>query len=218
MDIIVSEWMGYFLLYESMLDTVLYARDKWLNPTTGIILPDRCTMYVSGIEDAEYRTAKLDWWTNVYGFKMTAIQRMAVHEPLVDTAAAKQVCTSACKLLDVDVMKVTREEMNGWTRPFQLRMERDDYVHAYVVYFTCDFSLGTEKVHFSTGPTAPYTHWKSTILYLDEPLTVCKGEMINGTMRVKKNDKNPRDLDIEVDTHFLGKFDQFTSTKSFRLR
>lgn len=26
-DIIVSEWMGYFLLYESMLDTVLYARD-----------------------------------------------------------------------------------------------------------------------------------------------------------------------------------------------
>ena len=27
-DIIISEWMGYFLLYESMLDTVLYARDK----------------------------------------------------------------------------------------------------------------------------------------------------------------------------------------------
>jgi protein arginine N-methyltransferase 1 len=22
--------MGYFLIYESMLDTVLYARDKWL--------------------------------------------------------------------------------------------------------------------------------------------------------------------------------------------
>jgi len=29
-DIIISEWMGYFLLYESMFDTVLYARDKWL--------------------------------------------------------------------------------------------------------------------------------------------------------------------------------------------
>lgn len=27
-DIIVSEWMGYFLLYESMLNTVLFARDK----------------------------------------------------------------------------------------------------------------------------------------------------------------------------------------------
>ena len=137
-DIIVSEWMGYFLLYESMLDTVLYARDKWLSPG-GLILPDRCTMYVCGIEDAEYRTAKLDWWSNVYGFKMSAIQRMAVHEPLVDTAAAKQVCTSTCKLLDVDVMKVTRDEMNGWQQNFQLKMERDDYVHAYVVHFTCDF-------------------------------------------------------------------------------
>ena len=29
-DIIISEWMGYFLLYESMLDTVLVARDKFL--------------------------------------------------------------------------------------------------------------------------------------------------------------------------------------------
>lgn len=29
-DVIISEWMGYFLLYESMLDTVLLARDKYL--------------------------------------------------------------------------------------------------------------------------------------------------------------------------------------------
>lgn len=29
-DVIISEWMGYFLLFESMLDSVLYARDKWL--------------------------------------------------------------------------------------------------------------------------------------------------------------------------------------------
>ena len=29
-DVILSEWMGYFLFYESMLDTVIFARDKWL--------------------------------------------------------------------------------------------------------------------------------------------------------------------------------------------
>ncbi len=29
-DIIISEWMGYFLLYESMFDTVIFAREKWL--------------------------------------------------------------------------------------------------------------------------------------------------------------------------------------------
>ena len=31
-DVIVSEWMGYFLLFESMLDSVIYAREKWLRP------------------------------------------------------------------------------------------------------------------------------------------------------------------------------------------
>ena len=29
-DIIISEWMGYFLVFESMFDSVIYARDKWL--------------------------------------------------------------------------------------------------------------------------------------------------------------------------------------------
>ena len=29
-DIIISEWMGYFLLYESMFDSVLFAKEKWL--------------------------------------------------------------------------------------------------------------------------------------------------------------------------------------------
>ena len=40
MDIIISEWMGYCLFYESMLDTVLYARDKVSTTHTFfIILP-----------------------------------------------------------------------------------------------------------------------------------------------------------------------------------
>ena len=44
-DVIVSEWMGYFLLFESMLDSVLYARDRWLQPE-GLLLPDRCTISI----------------------------------------------------------------------------------------------------------------------------------------------------------------------------
>ncbi len=57
-DIIISEWMGYFLLYESMLDTVLYARDKYLK-TGGLIFPDKATIYMAGIEDGEYKDEKI---------------------------------------------------------------------------------------------------------------------------------------------------------------
>jgi protein arginine N-methyltransferase 1 len=57
-DIIISEWMGYFLLYESMLDTVLYARDKYL-VKDGLIFPDKATIFMAGIEDGEYKDEKI---------------------------------------------------------------------------------------------------------------------------------------------------------------
>ena len=55
-DVIISEWMGYCLFYESMLDTVLYARDKWLAPT-GLMFPDKATLYVCAIEDRQYKVS-----------------------------------------------------------------------------------------------------------------------------------------------------------------
>lgn len=57
-DIIISEWMGYFLLYESMLDTVLYARDRYLG-AEGKIFPDKATIYMAGIEDGDYKEEKI---------------------------------------------------------------------------------------------------------------------------------------------------------------
>ena len=57
-DIIISEWMGYFLLYESMLDTVLYARDRYLKEG-GLIFPDKAMIFMAGIEDGEYKEEKI---------------------------------------------------------------------------------------------------------------------------------------------------------------
>lgn len=42
-----SEWMGYFLLYESMLDSVIYARDKFLSKN-GILMPNLACLYLAG--------------------------------------------------------------------------------------------------------------------------------------------------------------------------
>ena len=57
-DIIISEWMGYFLLYESMLDTVLLARDKYLKPD-GMIFPDKASIHMAAIEDGDYKEEKI---------------------------------------------------------------------------------------------------------------------------------------------------------------
>jgi protein arginine N-methyltransferase 1 len=57
-DIIISEWMGYMLFYESMLDCVLWARDKYLCKKNGKMLPDRCSVFVAAIEDGDYKKQK----------------------------------------------------------------------------------------------------------------------------------------------------------------
>ena len=48
-DVIISEWMGYFLLRESMFDSVLCARDKWMKPG-GAMFPSHAKMYLSAIK------------------------------------------------------------------------------------------------------------------------------------------------------------------------
>ncbi|KAJ2265511.1 hypothetical protein J3F81_005812, partial [Coemansia sp. RSA 371] len=52
-DIIISEWMGYFLLFEAMLDSVLVARDRFLAPG-GLLAPSASYIYVTAISDTEY--------------------------------------------------------------------------------------------------------------------------------------------------------------------
>ena len=40
-----------------MLDSVLFARDKWLSPT-GLMFPDQVTFHVVGVEDIQYKDDK----------------------------------------------------------------------------------------------------------------------------------------------------------------
>ncbi|KAL0480924.1 type I protein arginine methyltransferase PRMT1 [Acrasis kona] len=202
-DIIISEWMGYFLLYESMLDTVLYARDKWL-AKDGVIFPDKASLIVCGIEDAEYKDEKINFWDNVYGFDFSCIKKIALTEPLVDVVDPKQIITDTCSILEVDIMTVTKEEL-AFNSEFTLTALRNDYCHALVAYFDMEFTKGHKHIKFSTGPRAKYTHWKQTVFYLLDDLTVYNGQEIKGSLKCKPNANNPRDLDIEIGVTFNGK-------------
>jgi protein arginine N-methyltransferase 3 len=82
-DIIVSEWMGYFLLFEGMLDCVLYARDKWLAPG-GIMAPSRSTVLLAAVENEEWYNEKYHFWNDVYGFKMPIMKNNFLRDAQVD--------------------------------------------------------------------------------------------------------------------------------------
>ncbi|XP_078273205.1 protein arginine N-methyltransferase 1-like isoform X2 [Rhinoraja longicauda] len=215
-DIIISEWMGYSLFYESMLNTVIYARDKWLKPG-GLMFPDRATLYIVAIEDRQFKDFKIHWWEDVYGFDMTCIRNVAIKEPLVDMVDPKQVVTSACLIKEVDIYTVKTEDLS-FSSTFRLQVQRNEYVHALVTYFNIEFTKCHRKTGFSTAPDAPYTHWKQTVFYLEDYLTVKLGEEICGTITVNPNPKNNRDLDFTVELDFRGQLCEASLSHDYKMR
>ncbi|XP_017855945.1 PREDICTED: protein arginine N-methyltransferase 1-B isoform X2 [Drosophila arizonae] len=215
-DIIISEWMGYCLFYESMLDTVLYARDKWLKPN-GMMFPDRGTLYITAIEDRQYKDEKINWWDDVYGFDMSCIRKVAVTEPLVDVVDPKQVVSTACMVKEVDLYTVQKSDLN-FSSKFNLTIKRNDFVQALVTYFNIEFTKCHKRLGFSTSPDSTYTHWKQTVFYLDDHITAKKNEEINGTFQMKPNERNNRDLDFVIDINFKGELSEIQESNTYRMR
>lgn len=60
-DVIVSEWMGYFLLRESMLDSVLLARDRYLKPG-GLMFPSHATLFLAPLGQVKALKDKWQQW------------------------------------------------------------------------------------------------------------------------------------------------------------
>ncbi|KAG2634645.1 probable protein arginine N-methyltransferase 1 [Panicum virgatum] len=215
-DVIISEWMGYFLLFENMLNTVLYARDKWLTDD-GVVLPDRASLHLTAIEDAEYKEDKIEFWNNVYGFDMSCIKKQAMMEPLVDTVDANQIVTNCRLLKTMDISKMTPGDAS-FTVPFKLTAQRNDYIHALVAYFDVSFTKCHKLMGFSTGPRSKATHWKQTVLYLEDVITICEGETLTGSMTVAPNKKNPRDIDIKLKYSINGNRCQVSRTQFYKMR
>ena len=93
-DIIISEWMGYFLLFESMLDSVLYARDRYLSPD-GILLPDSGKICLVGVEDHKGASRHLHCWADMYGFSMSCMRTSVIAEPFVQVVEKEKTVTDS---------------------------------------------------------------------------------------------------------------------------
>eukprot|EP01002_Notosolenus_urceolatus_P001855 NODE_1488_length_1398_cov_319.753892_g1236_i0.p2 GENE.NODE_1488_length_1398_cov_319.753892_g1236_i0~~NODE_1488_length_1398_cov_319.753892_g1236_i0.p2 ORF type:complete len:366 (-),score=154.56 NODE_1488_length_1398_cov_319.753892_g1236_i0:140-1237(-) len=219
-DIIVSEWMGYCLLYESMLNSVLYARDKWLRKKEdgGMMFPSKAQIFIAGIEDAEYKDQKIGFWDMIYGFTFAPFKRVALLEPLVEVAEARQLCTTTATVVEFDLHTCTVEDLNFSDKPFTLQLARKDSVHALICWFDTVFDDCHQRIRIATGPRNPYTHWKQTVFYLDKVLHGLPGEEVHGTMSIQSNKANFRDLDIKFNVDFKGKVNEAKFHQDFRLR
>jgi len=215
-DIIISEWMGYCLFYESMLDTVLFARDKWL-VKGGLMFPDRATLYVCAIEDRPFKEERFDFWDDVYGFDMSCIKNLSLSEPLVEVVNRTAVVTNNCLLKEFDIQTGTKEDI-AFESPFHLQIKRNDYIHALVTFFNVEFSKCHRKTNFSTGPDSLSTHWKQTTFYLRDYITCKKGEELYGVFKMDTSPRNRRDLDFEISATFNGELCQLHEQNKYKMR
>ncbi|KAJ2464984.1 hypothetical protein GGI02_004831 [Coemansia sp. RSA 2322] len=138
-DIIISEWMGYFLLFEAMLDSVLVARDRFLAPG-GLLAPSASYIYLTAIGDEDYINDQVNYWNNVYGFKMSAMKATGpVIEADVEVVPAASVAASRALVAEIDHGTATPAVLD-FSSPFTIVATRDCTIHAFLGYFDVAFS------------------------------------------------------------------------------
>ena len=212
-DVIVSEWMGYALYFENMLTSVLYARDKWLNKQTGLILPSRALVYVEALS-AEGEDDRVEYWSDVYGFDMKLLHTEIIGEAQVQYMAEKYVASNRFELHDLDISVAADRDLN-FVRSFSLHTRKACTVNGFIVSFDVLFDgkqmNGEMNGQFnsftlSTGCAADSTHWKQTVLWLKpEDVMSCEvGENIGGNMHYQRSEENPRDYLIVVTWVYRG--------------
>ncbi|XP_055051863.1 protein arginine N-methyltransferase 3 isoform X2 [Misgurnus anguillicaudatus] len=197
-DIIISEWMGYFLLFESMLDSVLYARDRYL-VDDGLVFPDHCNISLAAVGDIQKHNDRIAFWDDVYGFKMTCMKKAVVPEAVVEVLKPETVISESAVVKTIDCGTVTVSELE-FTADFTLKIRLSTFCTAIVGYFDIFFDKHCgNKVEFSTSPNCPKTHWKQTVFMLESPFSVQAGDELPGQITVHKNRKDPRALLITLD-------------------
>jgi protein arginine N-methyltransferase 1 len=216
---LVSEWMGYILLRESMLDSVIRARNRWLKPG-GSLYPSHATMLWSLVSFEDDREGKYNEFTGSmrewekFSAEMKNYYNVDVRvlSPQYEKEQADYYIYSALwtelspehivgqpvviKRLDLntctlfDAADVKRTEFNIEV-PFPIR------VSGFAGWFTVDFagsveSPATKRVTLSTGPEVGYTHWGQQVFYLKDPIDCTPGTCIMGSLEMIRQEKNKR--------------------------
>jgi protein arginine N-methyltransferase 1 len=212
-DIIVCEWMGNFLLSNSFLRSVIYARDKFL-VRDGLIFPDKATLYICGIQDEEFKQSKFKMWDNVYNVNMSCVKNVSFKDPYIDTFNKKNILSTICPIFEVDLYKIKESEIN-FSNSYELIFNKSDNLSALAGWFDVEFSKTPNKIRFTTSPFNQYTRWKQTIFYLEKNIKVYKGSVLTGSfcVRVDPNSQDMNCIDIKISYQLVNKNANFSKIK-----
>ena len=219
-DIIVSEWMGYCLLYEAMLDSVLWARDHYL-AHWGLMVPSHCTLRIAPMADSEYIDDYVHYWKNVYGFDMSSMCRDIYKDVLIKEVPEAAVPAGSSPFLPLCLRTTKKEELIFASKAFSCTLKADiEALDGFVIWFDTFFVQspyfrdavigkaedcalqGAQSHAFTTGPHGKRTHWQQGCLLIDSKgkpqEELKKGQVISGGIGYEKREDDERALNIKV--------------------
>ncbi|KJE96599.1 protein arginine N-methyltransferase [Capsaspora owczarzaki ATCC 30864] len=152
-DVIVSEWMGYFLFYESMFESVLLARDRWLNKDTGLMLPSAATLYMCPVHEPYLAEEKVAFWSTFpkerYGISMASLGTFAkqcLHEEVaIDPIEPEQCLAWPVQAVSIDCNTLTLAELRSISGTFAFRAIVSNEMHAIAAWFDVEFPCFSDE-------------------------------------------------------------------------
>ncbi|KAM8906725.1 protein arginine N-methyltransferase 2 isoform 1-T4 [Lycaon pictus] len=193
-DVLVSEWMGTCLLFEFMIESILYARDVWLKED-GIIWPTTAALHlVPCSADRDYRS-KVLFWDNAYEFNLSALKSLAIKEffskPKYNHILKPEDCLSEpCTILQLDMRTVQIADLETMKGELHFEIRKAGTLHGFTAWFSVRFQSLEEdepQLVLSTGPFHPTTHWKQVLFMMDEPVSVLSGDVVTGSVVLQRN-------------------------------
>ncbi|EAY12257.1 protein arginine N-methyltransferase-related protein [Trichomonas vaginalis G3] len=201
-DVIISEWMGYCLLYESMLPSVIQARNKYMKPT-GTMFPNKAEMKICGIVDEEFYKRKFDFYNNIAGFDMSAFKKWMFYEPTVSSIESSQIITDEKVFHTFDLNKCTVDDLS-FSSDFKINPLDESKMYGLCVSFNTTFEGPEATVILETSPFYTQTHWAQTCFYFEDPISISFEDDIHGTFSMKPSPQNVRDQDISIELSHNG--------------
>lgn len=187
--LIVSEWMGFYLVHEGMLPSVLAARDFFaaVNALLGVateveMVPSSARLLAAPISlEPLYRHSFQTFWGSVEGVKMETLGRMAFELTVNGASPLVEIVPADCLLVDEadaavlwerDLASLTAEDLQAMeaTASFRPRAPADEETPSpsavSIDGFVLWFDVRYRDVVLDTSPTSAPTHWKQTSVLL----------------------------------------------------
>jgi len=193
-----------------MLEAVLAARNRWLRPG-GIMLPSSARIWAV-LAEAEGLRMELESYQCLHGLDLSAVAEAELvrrcREPEVELLESQRLLAQPLVAWECSDFRNLR---CGATSELTVELSfvalRAGRAAALALWFDVGFALPTQDppsekqvVELSTGPGAPATHWKQTVVHLGCFVPVEAGDVLPVRLLLRQSEDNPRQYDITVES------------------